>query len=659
LSRPDRSTTPLVRALEPISFGTINLKHRLVVPPHGGGTGSLVKDDAAYESYVAFWMQRIDDGFQWVGGGPGYVRSSLATGFEVTGVGAAGGTTGIFRTPRYRERFSAFSAKVHSAGGFANVQLVLQGGMPLAPSSGFSGYNDHRATHVMSASEVQAQLDEYVESALIAIDCGADSIEIKGCHDDLVQWFLSPLTNRRTDEWGGSYENRRRFVRGIVEGIRSRTARPVTIGLRMAFEEQMDGGWQLDDCIRIVQSFESEGTVDYVSADMGHNWGPVSYVQPGMYAEGQWADYSARLKAETGLPVLYVGRVVKPETAERIIASGQADLVGMARALMAEPQWLTKARTGRTREMRPCIGVNDCIHRYTVDGLGFGCGVNPAAGRETSPPPALTTSPLSVLVVGGGPGGMTFAGLCAERGHRVTLWEQRAVLGGALQVAANAEINALFHTWIDYQSDRLGDLGVTVELGRTATADSVLAQSADVVVVASGGRARLPGIVGEDLPHVTTFVQAMLGTATLGRRIAMVVEDDFLAPLTTADHLSSLGHEVTFIHQSAGPGPLVGKYSSGAWFARLDAQGVRYQPQARVVEIRSDGLTLENVYSGRRFEMSDVDSVVLACGGTGVDEVYVALQGRHPRLHILGDAFAPRRLTFATRQAYELSALIE
>jgi 2,4-dienoyl-CoA reductase-like NADH-dependent reductase (Old Yellow Enzyme family)/thioredoxin reductase len=653
------STSPLVRALEPITFGTISLRHRLVVPPHGGGTGSLVKDEAAYESYVAYWMQRIDDGFQWVGGGPGYVRSNLTTGFEVTGVGAGGGTTGLFRTPRYRERFTAFTEQVHAAGGYANVQLVLQGGMPLAPSSRFSGYNDHRATHVMTGPEIAAQLREYVESALIAIDCGADSIEIKGCHDDLVQWFLSPLTNHRTDEWGGSPENRRRFVREIVEGIRSRTTRPVTVGLRMAFDEQMDGGWQLDDCIRIVQAFEAEGTVDYVSADMGHNWGPVSYVPPGMYAEGQWADHSAQLKAQTGLPVLYVGRVVNPETAERIIASGQADMVGMARALLAEPQWLTKATTGRARELRPCIGVNDCIHRYTVDGIGFGCGVNPAAGRETSRPPQPTTDPLSVLVVGGGPAGMTFAALSAQRGHRVRLWEQGPQLGGALRVAAHAQVNHLFLTWIDYQTALLADLDVAVELERTATPDTVLAQAPDVVVVASGGRPRMPGIPGEDLPHVVTYVQAVSGTAPIGRRVALVVEDDMLAPLTTADHLAGLGHEVRFIHRTPGPAPLVGKYSAGAWYARLDARGVRYEPQARVVAIRQDRLVLENTYSGRRFEMTDIDTVVLACGGTGVDDVYVGLQGRHPRLHVIGDAYAPRRLTFATRQAYELSLLID
>jgi 2,4-dienoyl-CoA reductase-like NADH-dependent reductase (Old Yellow Enzyme family)/thioredoxin reductase len=653
------TVAPLDRALEPISFGTITLDHRLVVPPHGGGTGSLVKDDASYDAYVAYWMQRINDGFQWVGGGPGYVKALTVPGFEPTGVGSAGAVTGLFRTPKYRERFTAFTDTVHAAGGFANVQLVLQGGMPLAPGSRFAGYNDHRGTHVMSPSEIQWQLDEYVESALIAIECGADSIELKGCHDDLVQWFLSPLTNQRTDDWGGSFENRRRFLREIVEGIRAGASRPVTIGLRLAFEEQMDGGWEMDETIAVIQAFEAEGTIDYISADMGHNWGPVSYVQPGLYAEGEWAPLAGALKAATSLPVLYVGRVVHAETAEDIIASGQADLVGMVRALMAEPQWLTKARAGRTREMRPCIGINDCIHRYTVDGIGFGCGINPQAGREGRPGLALTSNPLSVLVIGGGPGGTTLATLAAERGHRVQLWEQRDALGGAMRVAAIADLNTLFHTYIDYQSDRLADLGVEVHLGRTATAESVLAAGADVVVVATGGTARLPGIPGEDLPHVATFAQALMATVPLGKRIAMVVEDDFLAPLTTADHLAGLGHEVTFIHQTPGPGPLVGKYSSGAWYARLDAKGVRYEPQARVVEIREDGLTLENTYSGRRFERSDVDSVVLACGGTPVDGLYVELLGKHPRLHVLGDAFAPRRITFATRQAFELASLLD
>jgi len=652
-------SSPLVRALEPISFGTIDLRHRLVVPPHGGGTGSLVKDDGAYESYLAYWMQRINDGFQWIGGGPGYVKSGFVPGFELTGVGAAGGSTGLFRTAHYRDRFSSFNEQVHATDGYVNVQLVLQGGMPLAPSSSFAGYNDHRATHVLNADEITWQVNEYIESALIAIDCGADSIEIKGCHDDLVQWFLSPLTNKRTDGWGGSYENRRRFIREIVEGIHSRSPRRVTVGLRLAFEEQMAGGWELDECIEVVKSFESEGTVDYISADMGHNWGPVSYVQPGMYAEGEWANYSAAIKRETTLPVLYVGRVVHAETAENIIASGQADMVGLVRALMAEPQWLTKALSGRTREMRPCIGVNDCIHRYTVDGLGFGCGVNPAAGRESIPLLAAISEPLSVLVVGGGPAGTTLAALAAERGHRVRLWEQGPSLGGALLVAAKAEINKVFHTWIDFQSDRLEDLGVGVELGRTATVDSVLTSGADVVAIATGSRPRMPAIAGEDLPHVATYVQAMTGDADLGRRIALIVEDDYLAPLTVADHLAGLGHEVTLIHQTPGPAPLVGKYSSGAWYARLDAAGVRLIAQTRCVEIREGSLVLENTYSGRLFGLADIDSVVLACGGTGVDELYVGLLGRHPRLHLLGDAFAPRRLTFATQQAYELSVLLD
>jgi 2,4-dienoyl-CoA reductase-like NADH-dependent reductase (Old Yellow Enzyme family)/thioredoxin reductase len=648
----------LHQALTPLAFGTLRLRHRLIVPPHGGGTGSLVKDDAAYERYVAYWLQRVEDGFQWIGGGPGYVRRPVITGFEPTGTGASGSVEGLFRHPLYPQRAGSLIEKVHAAGGYASVQLVLQGGMPTAPSAHLSGYLDHRATHVLDGREIEQQVEEYVFSALTAIEAGVDVVEMHANHDDLVQWFISPLTNRRTDAWGGSFDKRRRFLREIVEGVRARTPRPITLGLRLALSEEMAGGAGIEDCIAIVKAFEAEGTVDYISLDIGHNWGPVSYLQHGMYAEGEWAGLCGQVKRETALPVIYVGRVVHPETAERIVTSGQADLVGMVRALIAEPQWLRKATSGRTQEIRPCIGMNDCIHRYTLDGLGFGCAVNVRAGREGTPEPPPPARPFDLLVVGGGPAGSELAALAAERGHRVALWEQRDHLGGALADASGAAINSLFRDWLGYQQRRLADLGVKVELGRTGTAADVLGAGADVVAIATGSRPRDPHLPGQELPHVLDYIAAM-SAPLAGRRVALIVEDDGPAPLTVADHLAGLGHEVTFVHQSPGPAPLVGKYSSGAWFARLDAVGVRFVPMARAVGITEGTVLLENTYSGRAFTLDGIDAVVLACGGTGADELYVELAGRHPRVHLLGDAFAPRRMTFATRQAYELMLTLE
>ena len=267
----------------------------------------------------------------------------------------------------------------------------------------------------------------------------------------------------------------------------------------------------------------------------------------------------------------------------------------------------------------------------------------------------FTTGTLSVLVVGGGPAGTEFAAQMAEQGHAVQLWERSAGLGGQLAVAALLRMNASYGRWLSWQQARLARVGVDVHLGRAADVDAVLAAGADVVAVATGARARRPDVPGVDLPHVITATEVMTGAATPGRRILIVSEDDRLAPLAVADHLAGAGHEVCLAYQSLGPSPLVGKYTIGGAMARLDMAGVQLLPMTRLISLGSDGVTLGNVYSGRRFALDAFDSIVLACGAVPVDELFRALRGRHPGVQLLGDAFAPRRMVFATRQAYELA----
>jgi 2,4-dienoyl-CoA reductase-like NADH-dependent reductase (Old Yellow Enzyme family) len=159
----------------------------------------------------------------------------------------------------------------------------------------------------MSHAEVKWVINEYIESAVLAERTRLDSIELHSNHDDIIEWFLSPLTNTRTDEYGGSYENRRRFLREITDGIRARVTRPITLGLRFALDQDMDGGYGLDECQRLMQSFEADGTVDYFNLDMGGNWGAITYLQHGMYPEAAWAQMCGEAKSATNLPVLYVG----------------------------------------------------------------------------------------------------------------------------------------------------------------------------------------------------------------------------------------------------------------------------------------------------------------------------------------------------------------
>ena len=645
-------TTATTDIFSPVRVGTMSLGHRLVVPPHSGGGGALLGTDEQFERMCRYWLARVQGGMQWVGGGPVFVGNPLIPGFEPSGIGA--NAEGFFRHPLFVERMGRYMDRLHGAGGFGSVQMVLQGGMPIAPSQTLSGRLDHAIPHRLDLDEIAWLVREYGESAALAAEAGADAIELHSNHDDVLQWFLSPRTNRRDDGYGGGTDGRRRLLREVCEAIRGHVGRPITLGLRLCLDEMIDGGYGIEECAAFVAAFTQDGTVDYFSFDIGNNWGAPSYVPIGLYPEGEWAALAGQAKAATHLPTVYAGRVVHPQVAEAILGAGQADLVGLARALMADPRLVEKTRTGRRPDIRPCIAVNDCINRRSGEGLPFACAVNPDAGREFEGPASRSGAVRDVLVVGAGPAGTEVAALAAELGHRVTLLEREDQVGGQLAVAALARTNHQYADWVAWQERRLQNLPVTVELGVEASLPAVLERRPDVVVVATGAQPRVPDVPGVELPQVITFVAALTGQAVLGDRVVVVSEDDRAAPLAVADHLAGAGHQVTLVYQSPAPSPQVGKYSIGSMLARLDADGVRLVPMARAVAFAPGVVELSHSYSNRCWTLDGVDTVVLACGSVSEDTLYHELRGRHRAVHLLGDAYAPRRLSFATRQAREL-----
>ena len=654
---PEAGLAAYPHLFEPITVGTMRLRNRVMLPPHASAIGNIYGTDEDAERNIAYFEERVrDGGVAWVASLSTHLRNTVIPGFDPTGVGAA--TTGFFRLPFFVERVQAFSDALHGHGATVSVQMVHQGGMPHGASAVMSAPVINLMPHVMDQDDIDAFVREYAASARLSLEGRADGVEVHLNHDDIHEWFLSPLTNQRTDRYGGSLENRCRFAVETLQAIRDEVGSALTVGVRLNIREEVPGGYDVAGGVEIAQYLESTGLIDYVHGVVGSPWGNPSYIQPTYFDPAQWSALAGELTAALSIPVVHTGRINGPDVAERVLAAGHADIVGMARAHIAEGRILQKAREGRVTEIRPCVGGNECISRRYVEGLGFACAVNPRTSHEVEGPWPAVSGPRSLVVVGGGPAGMELAALTRESGFDVTLWEAEDELGGQLRYAAMAPRHEMYAAYLDWQGRRLRDLGVDVKLGHRATVDEVAALGADVVAVATGATPRVPQIPGADGPSVVDVRDVLAGRATVGPRVLVVAQDDHVAPLSVADLLSGQGHEVVLTYATAGPAPLLGRYIVGGILGRLDAQGVRMRFMEEVVAIRGSSVVVRNVYSLREETVDGFDSVVLACGSVSDSGLYDQLKARLGSVHVLGDAYAPRRLVFATKQAYALAELL-
>ena len=526
------------------------------------------------------------------------------------------------------------------------------------PLLGASPIADHLFREVPKAADhadLRSIARGYAETAERCARGGFDGVELQCSHSSIVRQFLSPHTNHRTDAYGGSFENRMRLLRQIVAAIRGRVSPEFVIGVRLCGDEFQPDGIDLDEAVETAVRLEQDGGVDYINTSIGVATESLFLIEASMRVPPDYAMYiPAAIRREVSIPVVGVGRIKDPSQAERVLANGWADLVGIVRAQIADSDFARKSLSGEADQIRICLSCNqECVGRVGVN-RWMGCIENVATGREQVMHERLievVARPRKVAVVGGGPGGMEAARAAALAGHRVTLFERDAELGGQVRTAVKAPGRAEFGELVRNLTNAMGQLRVDLRLGTTAAADDLLAGGYDDIVLATGAShsAAQPSVPGSDADWVFSPVDILerhRGSEAIGagHRVVVIDNTGFHDASGTAEALAERGAHVEIVTSSLYvAGDLGTTLDYEHWMRRMSSMGTTLTPDTIVLSIGDHALDLMEVYTGEMGRREGVDAVVMAYPANPNDALYRELKGRHPSVRRVGDCVAPRR----------------
>jgi len=518
-------------------------------------------------------------------------------------------------------------------------------GVPHGPSQVRSD-RFHVISQAMSHSYIREILGAYGATASRMKQAGLDGIEILASQGSLPGQFLNPTLNRRTDEYGGSLENRIRFIREVIESVRDVVGTDAVVGMRISGDEMHGAGTDPAVILEACRIICGDGGLDYINVIAGSMMrldSSIHVVPPMAVEHGYLAPLAQTFKAVVNIPVFIAGRINQPQQAEEILKSGQADMIGMTRAQIADPEMANKAKEGRLDDIRACIACNQACIGHMQVGYGISCIQRPETGRERQydvKPPAKT--PRTIVVAGGGPGGMKAAAVAAERGHRVILCEKTARLGGQALLAQELPGRAEFGGIVTNLTREIERHGVEVRLNTEVTRALAEAENADAVVVATGARPWPAEIEGGDEAHLVDAWAVIKGEANVGGRV--VVADwrcDWIG-LGLAEKLARDGCRVTLAVDGYMPGEMLQKYVRDRWIGDIHKLGVEVVPFARLYGADATTCYLQHVTSGEPIIVEDVETIVTSLGHLSVDTLVDELEDWSGEVVAIGDCVAPR-----------------
>jgi 2,4-dienoyl-CoA reductase-like NADH-dependent reductase (Old Yellow Enzyme family) len=505
----------------------------------------------------------------------------------------------------------------------------------------------------LRSDEIPILVAAFGNAARRCKEAGFDFVEIHGAHGYLINQFLAPNSNKRADIYGGSFENRTRFMLEILRDIRCKCGAGFTVGIRMNGEDYIADGWGIDEALRLAPLLEQNGA-DYLHVSAGV-YGSKQLTIPSMYVEqGCFVHLAEAVKKRVSIPVVAVGRIKSPDMADAIIRNNKADMIALGRSLLADPQWPNKAKSGSVRTIRPCIGCClGCIHAVLQLEPG-GCVVNPDVGREYLLPDSIepVAEPKKYLVVGAGPAGLAAARMLALRGHTVTVCDQQAEVGGALRLASKPPGRAELMDILNYFVEELIRLKVDVRLNSPVAEELLQALFPDEVILATGSLPDMPMIKGlyQTDMQVCTVTELLAETLDVGFRV--LVWGGNQAGLVLADDLAARGKSVTVLNRREHFAEEMSSNDRYYLRERLKRGGVKLYKNVRLHSFLSDGVLFHA--GDQPMELRGFESVVLADTFVSLREAANLIKLHRGRIHFIGDARQPRHLMYAINEGEEL-----